>query len=181
MLDQRRKRCANIKKALSQCLVFNRTGQVYFARVCVLFRGKRGAVCGKRLTFLYTTPLNKSNVTSQVLRLRRPTFVFKKCSEIILFTILFVVKSLKGCGWNNVGPASQTVAQHYISFGTMYRVIWCAGAGNLKVTSIMRQSEKTVQSPNAVSMTGQRRRLWANIEIVLIECHLFAQSMQHTQ
>ena len=24
--------------------------------VCVLFRGKRGAVCGKRLTFLYTSP-----------------------------------------------------------------------------------------------------------------------------
>ena len=28
----------------------------YFARVCVLFRGKRGTVCGKRLTFLYTSP-----------------------------------------------------------------------------------------------------------------------------
>ena len=26
------------------------------AVVCVLFRGKRGAVCGKRLTFLYTSP-----------------------------------------------------------------------------------------------------------------------------
>ena len=24
----------------------------------------------------------------------------------------------------NVGPASQTVAQHYISIGPMYRVIW---------------------------------------------------------
>ena len=24
--------------------------------VCVLFRGKRGAVCGKRLTFMYTSP-----------------------------------------------------------------------------------------------------------------------------
>ena len=29
---------------------------VYFARVCVLFRGKRGTVCGKRLIFLYTSP-----------------------------------------------------------------------------------------------------------------------------
>ena len=35
-----------------------------------------------------------------------------------------MVKSLKGFGWNNVGPALQTVAQHYISIGAMYRVIW---------------------------------------------------------
>ena len=63
------------------------------------------------------------NITFQVLRLS--TFVFNKCSEIIIFTIIFVVKSLKDFGWNNVGPASQTVALHYISFGPMYRVIWC--------------------------------------------------------
>ena len=44
-----------------------------------------------------------------------------------------------------------------------------SGAGILKVNSIMQQSEKTVQSPNAVSMTGQRRRLWVNIETVLVE------------
>ena len=42
-------------------------------------------------------------------------------------------------------------------------------AGILKVTSIMQQSEKTVQSPNAVSIKGQRRRLWVNIETVLVE------------
>ena len=29
----------------------------------------------------------------------------------------------KGLGWNNVGPASQTVAQHYFTIGPMYRVI----------------------------------------------------------
>ena len=34
-----------------------------------------------------------------------------------------MVKSLKGFGWNNVGPASQTVAQHYFTIGPMYRVI----------------------------------------------------------
>ena len=28
----------------------------------------------------------------------------------------------------------------------------------------MQQSENLVQSPNAVSMVGQRRRLWVNIE-----------------
>ena len=102
--------------------------------------------------------MNMSNITFQVLRLS--TFVFNKCSEIIIFTIIFVVKSLKGFGCNNVGPASQTVAQHYINIGPMYRVIsGVSGAGILKVTSIMQQSENTVQSPNAVSMTGQRRRL----------------------
>ena len=38
--------------------------------------------------------------------------------------IIFVAKSLKGFGWNKVGPASQTVALHYLSIGPMYRVIW---------------------------------------------------------
>ena len=40
----------------------------------------------------------------------------------------------------------------------------------------MQQSENTVLSPNAVSMTGHRRRLWVNIEIALFLCHVFAQS-----
>ena len=31
--------------------------------------------------------------------------------------------SLEGFGWNNVGSASQTMAQPYISIGPMYRVI----------------------------------------------------------
>ena len=50
------------------------------------------------------------------------TFVFKKSSKKI-FTIIFMVKSLKGFSWNNVGPASQTEAQHNFSTGSMYRVI----------------------------------------------------------
>ena len=45
------------------------------------------------------------------------------------------------------------------------------------VTRIVQQSENTVQSPNAVSMTGQRRRLWVNIETALSECHVFDQSI----
>ena len=44
----------------------------------------------------------------------------------------------------------------------------------------MQQSEKTVQSPNAVLMTGQRRRLWVYIETVLVEWHVFAHSIQQT-
>ena len=31
--------------------------------------------------------------------------------------------SLKGFGWNNIGPASKTVTQHYFTIGPMYRVI----------------------------------------------------------
>ena len=65
--------------------------------------------------------MNMCNITVQVLRLS--TFVFNKCSEKYIFTIIFVVKSLKGFSYNNVGPASQTVAQHYISIGPMNRVI----------------------------------------------------------
>ena len=47
-------------------------------------------------TFLYTSPyINMSNITFQVdLVLRLSTFVFNKCSEIIIFTIIFVVKSI---------------------------------------------------------------------------------------
>ena len=53
---------------------------------------------------------------------RLSTFVFKS-SEKNIFTIIFVVKNFKGFGGNNVGPASQTVAQHYFTFGPMYRFI----------------------------------------------------------
>ena len=67
--------------------------------------------------------MNMSNIglTFQVLSLS--TLVFNKCSEIIIVMIIFVAKSLKGLGWNKVGPASQTVAQHYISIGPMYLVL----------------------------------------------------------
>ena len=60
--------------------------------------------------------MSMSNITFQVLMLS--TYVFSKCSEIIIFTIIFVVKS-KGFDWNNVGPASQA-AQHYLTIWPMY-------------------------------------------------------------
>ena len=66
--------------------------------------------------------MNMCNITFQVIRLS--TFFFNKCSEKIV-TIIFLTKSLKGFSWNNVSPASQTVAQHYIRIVPMYRVIWC--------------------------------------------------------
>ena len=97
------------------------------------------------------------------------------------FTIIFVVKSLTGVDWNNVGPASQTVAQHYISIGPMYRVVWCFWRRDGKRHPHNAAVKNTVQSPKAVSMTGQRRRLWVNIETALGECHVFARSIQQTQ
>ena len=59
------------------------------------------------------------NITFDVPRLS--TFVFKNSSEKNIFTIIFVVKSLKCLGWNNFGPALQTVAQHYFIIGPIYR------------------------------------------------------------
>ena len=61
------------------------------------------------------------------------------------------------------------------SVGPMYRVIWCFWRRDGKRLRIMQQSENTVQSPNAVSKTGQRRRVWFNSETALGECHVFAQ------
>ena len=42
-----------------------------------------------------------------------------------MFMIKYSDSTVKGFDWNNIGQASQTVAQHYISIGPMYRVIWC--------------------------------------------------------
>ena len=61
-----------------------------------------------------------------------------------------------------------------------------SGAGMENVTRMkIQQSANTVQSPNAVSMSGQRRRLWVNNETALCEYHVFAdvlvQSIQRTQ
>ena len=93
--------------------------------------GKRELLCVRNGSHLCTPVLiNMCNITLQVLRLS--TFVFNKYLEKKIVTIIFVVRSLKCFGWTNIGPASQTVAQHYISIGPMYRVIWCFWCGMLK-------------------------------------------------
>ena len=66
--------------------------------------------------------MDRCNITFQVIRLGSLSL---RNVEKKLFSLIFVVKSLNVFGWNNVGPASQTVAQHYISIGPMYRVVWC--------------------------------------------------------
>ena len=57
-----------------------------------------------------------------------------------------------------------------------------SGAGIESVTRItMQQTENMAQSPNAISMSGRWRRLCVNIEKALGECHVFVQSIQHSQ
>ena len=64
-------------------------------------------------------------------------------SEKNIFTVIFVVKSLKGFCWINVDPASQTVAQHYIIIGPMYRVIWCSWRRDVKASPSYCSRQKT--------------------------------------
>ena len=49
--------------------------------------------------------MSMCNIAFQVLRLS--ICVFNKCSGIIILTIIFVIRSLKGFGWNNVGQRSR--------------------------------------------------------------------------
>ena len=92
---------------------------------------------------------------------------------------LYLEKSFQGFGQYNVDPASQTVAQHYISTGLIYRVIWCFWLRDGKGHQHNEAVSNTVQSPNTVSMTG--RRLWVNIETAFGECHVFAQNIEQTR
>ena len=76
-----------------------------------------------------------------------------------------MVESLKGFGWNSVGPASQTVAQHYFTIWPMYRVIWVMAFRGIKrqcTRNAVRAN--TGQSLNSVSMLGQRRVRLTSIE-----------------
>ena len=72
------------------------------------------------------------NITFRVLRLS--TFLSLTSVQKKIVKIIFVVERLKGFGWNNVGPAPQTVAQHYISIGPTYYVIWCFWRRDVKAS-----------------------------------------------
>ena len=74
------------------------------------YLGERGVLCvGNGWHFCTPVLMNMSH--------RLITFVFKKSSEKNIFTIIFVVRGLKGFGGNTVGPALQTMAQHYSTIG----------------------------------------------------------------
>ena len=61
----------------------------------VSYLRERGVLCvGNGRHFCTPVPMNMSNITFRILRLSRPTFVFNKGSEIIIFTIIFVGKSI---------------------------------------------------------------------------------------
>ena len=115
----------------------------------VSYLGERGVLCvGNSWHFLYTS--RYENVEYKVLGPWVKYFVFNKCAEIIIFTILFVVKRVlvgimltqRRRPWPRITSAS----------GQCIVLSGVSGARILKVTSIMQQSEKTVQSPNAVSI-----------------------------
>ena len=83
----------------------------------------------------------------------------------------------------SVESASQMVAQHDISIGPIYRVIcimvFLAPMLERHQHNAAVRKESTINL-DTVSMTGQRRRLWVNIETALVECHRFVQSIQQT-
>ena len=70
--------------------------------------------------------MSMCNVTFQVLWL---SDLALRSVQKKIFTIIYVVGSIKVFSWNNVGPASQTVARYYISIGPLYRVTGVSGAG----------------------------------------------------
>ena len=80
-----------------------------------------------------------------------PEFRVKKVFRKKKIKIIFMAESLKGFGWNNVGPALQMVAQHYFKIGPMYRVMQVVAVQGIK------RQDKHGQSPNSSSMLGQRR------------------------
>ena len=93
----------------------------------------------------FCTPvlMNMCNITFQVIRLS--TLSLTRVQKKIV-TIIFVVKSLKGFGWNNIGSASvdggPASHQHWANV-SCYLVFWRRGE---KRPRIMQQSENTVQS-----------------------------------
>ena len=79
-----------------------------------------------------------------------------------MFAIIFVAKSLQSFGWNNVGPASQTVAQHYFIIDPMYRIIRVVAYRRRKCHPYGSQSKHGAL--NSVSMLGQRQIRLTGIE-----------------
>ena len=55
----------------------------------------------------------------------------------------------------------------------MYRVNWVGGKRHWRSNAALPAN--TGQSPDAVSILGQRQRWWTNIETALGECHVFGE------
>ena len=105
----------------------------------VSYLGERGVLCvGNGWHFCTPVLMNMSNITFEDPRLS--TFVFKVL-KIYIFTIIFVVMSSQSFGWNNVGPASQTVAHRYFTIGPMYCVISAMASRGIKGQCTLWRSE----------------------------------------
>ena len=65
--------------------------------------------------------------------------------------------SLKGLGRNNVGPASQTVAQHCFTIGPMYRVIQVVAFGIMRHPYVSESEETQDNHPVLF-------QYWASVE-----------------
>ena len=104
----------------------------------------------------FCTPvlMNMCNITFEVPRLN--TFIFNVFRKKIL-TIIFVVRSLKAFGWNNVEPDGGPTL-----FQTCANVSCYPGDKVSRTRMAVRAN--TGQSPNSVSMLGQRRIRLTGIE-----------------
>ena len=140
----------------------------------VSYLGERGVLCvGNGSHFCTPVLMNMCNITFQVLRLG--TFVFNKSSEKKIFTLISVVKSLVGI---MLAKRRRRWPSMTSALGQCIVLSAVSGAGMLK--RHQQQSQDMVQSPNAVTMTGQRRRRRVNIDTALAEFHVFAQGIQQT-
>ena len=117
--------------------------------------------------------MNMSNITFEVPILS--TLFFQKCLEKIHSRLNIVTRVQRVMVGIMLVQRHKQVPSITSALGQCIVLSSVSGAGMESVTCItMQQSENTVQSPNAVSMPGQRRRLWVSIETTLGECHVFA-------
>ena len=124
--------------------------------------------------------MHMSNITFEIPKLS--TFVFKKCSEKIHSRKNIVIRAQKVLVGIILAQRRRRWPIITSALGQCIVLSGVSGAGMESVTRItMQRFENTVQSPNAVPISGQRRRLWFNIETTLSESHMFAQSIQQTQ
>ena len=89
--------------------------------------------------------MNMPNITFKV------SFVFKKSSKKNIFTIIFVVKSLKGFGWNIV------ISLYYFTIGAMYLVIRVLAFREIKSHPYGKQSKTWDNHPILF-------QCWASVE-----------------
>ena len=120
------------------------------------------------MTFLYISPYE--HIAFQVLRLSSFIFTKKK------FTIIFLVKSSKCFDWNNVGPALQTVAQHYFTIRPIYHVIWVVAflttGDEIVIVSQLPQINQCIQNDGL--LLGHCQTRWINIEAALVSYQVVA-------